>query len=444
MSEHRSPCDRKNRNDKDNDNASTGTQETITNNENEKEESSILSTRGAFGIFPTLFKSLDTCLNYFMFNSIFDQTTCDTLDNSDQDSDSHEKEQEKLRKARCRLLQLSSLVTKTSNSEINLMKSIEGEDKMNHNGSSNNNRSCSYSHIVHYQQNYVWDCGLTCILMFIRYLKEIESGPSTQHQSYDNKKFTTEENLELTHLEKLQKQWMIEQLQTQSIWTIDLVMLLETIFNEAPPRLKLPKRKLQNGFEVQYLYCSNNLGVDKTYQSFKYYSHAFSNDEKRVNKLFTLAHKNNNIPMLKVSWIHIDFVIEIISRDNCIAIVLLDYSVLFRHKCTNNNKSNGKVESGGKHYGISNNNNNNNNNRSDDVCFSGHYVILCGISTNEKDITKAKECFVELNTSVDPSFCLVINDPGCSENYTYIPKDIFENCWRAKGTDSDILFLVVN
>lgn len=351
----------------------------------ENEERSI-----AFGAFPSFFRSLDACFNYMLFGVPIDHPTEQGIENP-------EIERNNLIVAKCELLQLPS----EKNDKV-----LRGINR-------------SYTPILHCQQEETWDCGVTCMLMFMRYLGSLENNhnSSTEHSAADSCLSKS-----VTHLERLQKQWMLEKLQTESIWTIDLVMLLESIFNEAPPRLKFPKRCLQNRWNVKYLYCSNNLGVDETYKGLNYYKNAFGSDERRVKRLFKLAHRNK-IPMMTVSRIDIEFVVDVISRENCIAIVLIDYS-LFGRKYANEMME-GEIEVSSSDLSAD---------------FSGHYVILSGISRDENDIAKAKKfSFVK-----DSSYCMVIHNPGCADDCTFMGKEIFETSWRATGTDCDILFLAVN
>jgi hypothetical protein len=351
--------------------------------DNESEGRSITFRR-----FHSLLKTLGACFNFFFFGipSDYDKpltrhSCADPII-----------EQMQLWEARCELMRKSSDTVATDTSK---------------------GRNRTYDQILHCQQDDVWDCGLTCILMLIRFLKQLEEENNT------GLRVNTSSSSRLVYSEKRQKQWMLDKLQTQSIWTIDLVMLLESIFNDAPPRLKFPKRHLLNGSNVKYLYCSNYLGVDETYKGLTYYRNAFGKDEKRVSKLFSIA-RNNSIPMLNISEICIDFVVDIVSKRNCLAIVLLDYSILGNKNAHFEDDMKGNTESTSTE-------------------FSGHYVILSGISTNENDIAEAKK-FGQVK---DSSYCMVISNPGCADDCTFVGKEIFEKAWRAKGTDSDIIFFTV-
>jgi len=351
-----------------------------------------------------LLKMIDSCFNFFLFGMSNDVDTRSPNHHSNIVDESTDRtnaavNQEQLRVARCKLLLIPSTCGHSFFDPSSMKR--------------------SYNQITHCQQEDIWDCGVTCIMMLIRFLKNLEYLDT----SFDNRSEIRSlcRSLKLTQKEKLQKQWMLDKLNTESIWTIDLVMLLESILNgEAPSSFDFPERHLLNGSKVSYLYCSNNLGVDKTYEGLSYYKHAFGDDNQRVTSLFSVA-LQNKIPMLKISHINIDFVAETVSTNNCIAIVLLDYSILCNKHLSNKDKSEETLNSSLTE-------------------FSGHYVILSGISTNENDIAKAKQFgYVQ-----DLSYCMVLINPGCKDHISFVGKELFELSWKAKGTDCDILFIAVN
>lgn len=262
----------------------------------------------------------------------------------------------------------------------------------------------AHTQIPHCKQEETWDCGVSCIIMIVKYLRSLEMNQDGLCDS--------ENYIYPRHTERLQKQWMLEKVQTKSIWTIDLVILLDSIFDGSPQRLKFPQRNQQNGSKITYLYCSTLLGVDNNYKGFTYYKNAFDADEKRVKTLFRMARKKN-LPMMKLSNMdNFDSIVDIVSRENIVAIVLIDYNVFKNDQVDVNPKN-----------------------------FSGHYVILCGISTDEKDVMEANKCFGPIQ---DTTYCLVIKDPGSTNKQTFVAKETFERCWRAAGTDCDILFIEVN
>lgn len=360
-----------------------GTPDSCSNERNVDERSMSL------GFTKSLLRSLDSCFNLTLFGLPNEFSAFSGRGNSStikkmSDTDSMEVQFERLMSAR--------------------------DDLFSGNYESANGSCVSIDESIHCKQEYNWDCGVTCILMLLRFVHSVHSSDSRSTFS--------------KHIEQLQKQWMFDRIQTKSIWTIDLIMLLDTILNDPPPRLKFPKLKETcNSLRVKYLYCTKNFGVDETYKGFNYYKHAYREDEKRVEILFSEAWKKE-IQMLKISQMETEFVAGLISKQNCVAIALLDYNVLVQYSSVNEQT---RIDD--------------DNGRKDSE-FSGHYVFLYGISKDPNDIANAQQRFPCAAT--DSSFCFVVLDPGTSQPCTFVTKEVFQKAWRSNGTDSDIIFIVVD
>ena len=364
----------------------------------------------------SVLRSLDSCFNYVLFGipnelsqfsvrrSINDETSlnvpCDLI--------AAEDELKKFYAARDNLFRFSAV---------------------NMDSTSTTKRFCSSMIInesLHCKQEYNWDCGIACILMLVRFVKNFRRVDLSSDQTIQVSQKSSDNLVSPSlHLERLQKQWMCDVIQTSSIWTIDLIMLLDTILHNPPPRLRFPKCQTSNGLmSVKYLYCSNNFGVDESYQRFNYYKNAYRKDQNRVLKLFSEAQKKG-IKMLNTSQIGIEHIADTVSKENCIAIALLDYGILGKDLAGNEEK---------KPLGASAIHQN-------EAEFSGHYVVLYGTSTNPNDIEMAQRRF---SGKTNSSFCFIILDPGSNLPYTQITPELFEKAWTACGTDCDMIFLTVD
>ena len=213
------------------------------------------------------------------------------------------------------------------------------------------------TNIIHVRQSEQWDCGITCIQMAMTWLRP------GGHES---------------------REWMLQTVGTESVWSIDLMYLLS---------------KLLKIGEASYLLCSKTLGVDETHGVLGYYKKAFSQDEVRVRLRFDEA-RRAGWPLLCLKHLSLSQVIRLVSRDDCIAIVLLDNSILRQ-----------RVGS----------------------TYAGHYVVLSGISFQRKHLNLADEKRL--------LYCMVIKNPARSAATTYVRPSLFEAAWRANGTDDDILFV---
>ena len=250
--------------------------------------------------------------------------------------------------------------------------------------------------------------------MILQWLSE--SNKDKEHINADNGcKAATADHL------RLEKNWLIEYVATESIWTIDLVMLLQHIIsdgiNSSNEEEEHSSTIMKEQYTFSYLFCSTKFGVDKTYSNIGYYKNAFTSDEIRVNNLFDIAEKQG-LPLLETSNLTLQVLANIVSRKGVVAIVLLDNRIL-------KNESN------------------------EASTYCGHYVILCGISRDKNDIKCAQLNAVSVeeeevqNDSLQFDFCLVLKNPGTYKQVEYVSPCVFDKARTAKGTDQDIIFIAM-
>lgn len=212
--------------------------------------------------------------------------------------------------------------------------------------------------LVHVKQGELWDCGIACVQMVMMWIRTDGCCES--------------------------RETMLQVIGTESIWSIDLIYLLATIIQKD---------------EAAFMLCSNTFGVDQRHRALGYYQRAFHQDEVRVNQRFQEAARSG-WPVLCLKYLSLAQVVRLISREDCIAIVLLDNSILRK-----------RVGS----------------------TYAGHYVILCGISFQPEHLARVDGTMSK--------YCMVIKNPAISEETSYICPSGFEEAWRATGTDEDILFV---
>jgi hypothetical protein len=210
-----------------------------------------------------------------------------------------------------------------------------------------------------------------------------------------------------------EKAWMIMFVATKSIWTIDLVLMLQHILtcSRLNPGDEDRSTLQERPPKFSYLFCSTKFGVDESYSDLGYYKDAFRSDELRVKNLFRIARKRK-LPLLQVSRISLQALVDVVSKQGVVALALLDNRVL-RSNATHITSS-----------------------------YSGHYVIVCGISRDENDINYARMNSLDENERKNShDFCVTIKNPGSTKQVQFITPSIFEKAWRAKGTDQDVIFI---
>lgn len=272
------------------------------------------------------------------------------------------------------------------------------------------------TNISHCQQQDFWDCGVTCIQMILRWFRDcstVEEGCSglSKHDHWKSTSPLTPEEME----DRGRIQRVIG---TQSIWTIDLFMILDRILSQS---LQLCTRINFQSVMVSLLYSSRKLGVDESHKSLNYYKNAFRWDESRVKRQFKLAHEKH-LPMTEMRNLDMGIVIDLVSREDVVAMALIDNNVIRRYDEEPEMDWNGNYIYDPKI-----------------MTFSGHYVLVCGTSSELMDLSRAKGNKWRGNDG--KQICMVIKNPGSTEPVDLLTVDLFESAWKSNGTDDDIIFI---
>jgi len=340
-------------------------------------------------------------------------------------------------------------------------------------------RGRNYTEVTRITQLDTWDCGIACLLMIALWLRDGGEYES-ESQRFDVKEGNDREDpyairddgddgddcRDARLLSERRK--VVSEVETESIWTSDLMRQLQswktkrTAPSNAEPEpwsssssraaRTIPGIESEDGI-VFVLASQQVVGADESYRDFQYYQNAFEEDQSRVARTFCDLHRQN-VPMLRTTvfrdglrgrGLSLSTVIDIVERDDCLAILLLDNCVLLG---TAENPASppipaptaGHRDGGGSSGG-----------ETTRPPYAGHYVILCGTSDNPKHIEIANSgetrswggskqgdeedangfCFVVCNP--DPLFTL------SGANYMFVTPDRLKASWKAQGTDEDII-----
>ena len=247
--------------------------------------------------------------------------------------------------------------------------------------------------------------------MILRWLREpnnTESGANVPSSSY------------LSPAEVMERSALLNKVDTKSIWTVDLLWLLENVLSrdEKEPNDNNQKQSQPNHRNTTYLFCSEVLGVNSSHGTTGYYEKAFSADSHRVMKL-SEEMVSLNLPLLCPYHLEFDYLLEMISYDHCIAVVLVDNYVL--KKLDEDDENDNK-----------------------DDTYLGHYLIVCGISRDPDHLVSAYSHQEIEDFNADDSgdlFCLVVVNPGIMQRVVFLSPKRLELAWRADGTDCDCIFI---
>eukprot|EP00980_Cylindrotheca_fusiformis_P010543 scaffold2334_cov118-Cylindrotheca_fusiformis.AAC.15 len=201
-----------------------------------------------------------------------------------------------------------------------------------------------YSTVPHCSQLESWDCGIACLLMVLRWLSPTQENYLSQ----------------MTPEEMSKRQALLQHINSESIWTADIVLQLQGLLENA-----------------EYVFCSKHLAVNDSYKDLGYYRTSFGADKLRVETAFTKLETSSK-NLFSVECLPLELVLNAVCNPNCIAIVLLDNHVLY------DNETDSEVQDN----------------------YTGHYVILCGISRASADIASAQ--FQDCSSGKEEEYCLVL------------------------------------
>ena len=302
-------------------------------------------------------------------------------------------------------------ITESTNEEIEKMQMQEFDEKKAtflEDGVKNISMSTEnqISEINHVKQLESWDCGIASVQMIIRWLNHDTISEET-------------DTIPLSHIEIQQRLGLLREVGTDSIWSIDIVILLHKIihreldlYSELDHQMELSNASL--------LFSSMKLGVDGDYKRFQYYQKTFRKDRTRVKALFQSA-KDRSISMIEMNMLSLIEVAKLVKRKDTIAMMLIDNNVLRREE------EERELDCYTGEYVHS----------PSLLSFSGHYILLCGISTDSEKIAVANR---SKHGSCPEEFCFVIRNPG-DPSYRYISLSLLETAWRSPGTDDDVIFI---
>ena len=255
---------------------------------------------------------------------------------------------------------------------------------------------CFFSSISRIEQLETWDCGIVAVLILLRWVQRSDSL-----------------SILMSDEEVRQYHSLRNYIQTQSIWTADLVDQLQSLLQ---------------GSECRFLFCSKTFQVDESYQDVRYYQETFRADEVRVSSLFGKLVQNIPDCMLcSPEGFATETILKATCHPTCIAMVLVDNSIL--------HPSRRSLEP-------------------TIVQYVGHYVVLCGISHDPEHMAIAQDLEGDEgrtpttqsekdDTGDDGVGCVVLCDPGQDRPpLSFVTRNRFERARMAKGTDEDIVFIL--
>lgn len=266
----------------------------------------------------------------------------------------------------------------------------------------------------HVKQQETWDCGLACIQMITDWM----GYPIRTRSPRRNTNGTVVQDILQSRVQV--RNWMKERIQTRSIWTLDLVLLLEELLPSGGDRTVEEEEEAAG----HYLFCTKSLSVNTAWNELEYYRDAFREDRIRLERGLTQIHIHT-LPAVQMEHLPLREVARLVQREDCSAIVLVNNNawLQIQQSATRNTITPTSAAA----PAITK------------VPYTGHYVVLAGII---QDRTSSQTGCDQL--CLDEKYYFVVYDPASDS--TTQPKLLaakhFEQIWRSEGTDEDIIFVV--
>lgn len=225
---------------------------------------------------------------------------------------------------------------------------------------------CFKEATIHIRQEYDWDCGIACLQMALYFL-------SKEHA--DTKQSTSC---------AIERGWLEDRIGTQSTWSIDLVAILDHV-------QKTQENQLAS---FEYLFCSKQLALNHNLEAMGYYAPSFAQDAVRVQRLYDKLKTHSSQNLLQHHDLSLEVVLFCVQHDNCLAIILVDNTVL-----QSKVKGVDCMEVSGP--------------------FVGHYVLLLRVLGKME---------------------VLLHDPG-RPRPIIVAADDLHAAWQTPGTDADVILL---
>jgi len=321
--------------------------------------------------------------------------------------------------------------------------------------------------IRHVRQHEHWDCGIACLEMVCEWLGRRRS---LEASSGSGGKRPVARGIDRNEI--------AASLGTRSVWTVDLLLMLDRFIRSGDV---IERRKSGDGdlevtadantndpaaavADAEYLFCSTTLEVNEDLGGYSYYEKSFEKDRVRVADAFDDAVRRRKLPVLRRRRLPLEQVLRLVRDERCVAIALVDNSVLLRGIRT---EKQNQEQSGRKYEDPSDNNGTNGfeveRQLPQSTSYSGHYIVLTGVVIRGTSGEEPKSCRSEDSVPIETtpagegrdiqregagaaaSLQLAVCNPAscdCGETViTHVPLELFERAWRANGTDEDIVFV---
>jgi hypothetical protein len=280
-------------------------------------------------------------------------------------------------------------------------------------------------------QQETWDCGIACLLMVWSWIVTLSSSSTSSDELVRPSRAA---------IDKKRTDILSEIQAGTSIWTIDLVYVLDLMLEQQ----QYEQKEKHSAFEFDFY--TQKLETNNAWSTLAYYAANFQQDQQRTERRFLALRqkgqqtKKQRLHLLKDENDSIAWIRQRIQCPFTVAILLIDRAIL------------DKVDE-------ENYKNNNENENDDDLItppsseqwhtgsYSGHYVVVIGVVVSTMVPKSNTEGSNNINHNINHNNIasdaddtqLVILDPD--KGVRHVLMRHLELAWHAEGTDHDVIFV---
>jgi Guanylylate cyclase len=285
----------------------------------------------------------------------------------------------------------------------------------------------------HVAQLSTWDCGIACLEMIVDWL-----GVTTG----------------------VDRQAILKSIPTRSVWSADLVRLLDQRLYANAPLLDLdgddhsseaysttPNAGHSKG---RYLFCSQTLSVNDELNSFAYYQNSFEGDRVRVEAAFQWLKDQRGESLIQRPCLRLREIVELLIRPDCVVLILVDNAILSGLRRADENEYKNEVEAPhdviSKGAGPDDVTQPTVTKASSAILYMGHYILLTGIVAPPKTVPRGCDSDDtdddDDDENDDEPFMFQAHNPSLDFGPVLLSPQLLNDARTAPGTDRDVLFIV--
>lgn len=279
----------------------------------------------------------------------------------------------------------------------------------------------------HVAQLSTWDCGIACLEMVFDWL-----GVATG----------------------VDRQAILKSIPTRSVWSADLVRLLDQHLHGDMPVLDFDPSEVYTTVpnaghpKGRYMFCSQTLTVNDELNSFAYYQTTFEGDRVRVEAAFQWLKDHRGESLIQRPCLPLREIVKLLIRPDCVVMILVDNAILSGLRRANEIEH--TVQGDASHDDMPEGAGPDDvtqpavTKTSSAIIYMGHYILLTGVVAPPKAVPRESDSddTDDDDENDDEPFMFQAHNPSLDFGPVLLSPQLLDDARIAPGTDHDVLFIV--